>query len=314
MTMELRDLHYFETIAKTGHLGRAAKELCRSAPALTKSIHRLEQAVGVRLFERVGRGLRLTLEGHALLVRARHLRQVVDEAVREMGDLSGGLAGCVRLGIVPTMAQYLLPAACRVLLAQVPSVTLETTIGMSPVLYQSLKAREIDLAVAVVPLASSELESFPIIEDEVVVVAGSSHEIFRKRAKMQDLTAYRWVLPAASYEAELRLWLERAFEVAGLPTPCVQIQTNSITLLPRLIAETGLLSFVSRRNLGAGRIGAPLKEVRLKETTMRRQFGVVHRKDAYLPPAAIRLKTLLCTKGKRLFLGKEGSPPDEGVL
>ena len=312
--MELRDLHYFETIANTGHLGRAAKELFRSAPALTKSIHRLEQALGVRLFERVGRSLRLTQEGHALLLRARHLRQVADEAVREMGDLSSGLAGCVRLGVVPTMAQYLLPATCRLLLTEVPSVTLETTIGMSAVLFQSLKAREIDLAVAGMPLTSSEFESYPIIENDVVVVAGSSHEIFRKRARTQDLTVYRWVLPAAAYEADVRVWLEQAFERAGLPRPSVQIQTNSITLLPRLIAETGLLSFVSRRNLGTGKIGAPLKEVRLKETTMRRQFGVVHRKDAYLSPAAIRLKTLLCAKGKRLFLGKEGSSSEVGTV
>jgi DNA-binding transcriptional LysR family regulator len=312
--MELRDLHYFETIADTGNLGRAAKEVCRSGPALTKSIHRLEQALGVRLFERVGRSLRLTQEGHALLLRARHLRQVADEAVREMGDLSSGLAGCVRLGVVPTMAQYLLPAACRLLLAEVPSVTLETTIGMSPMLYQSLRAREIDLAVAVVPPANSEFDSYPIIEDDVVVVAGSSHEIFRKRAKMQDLTAYRWVLPAAAYETEVRVWLERAFDRAGLARPTVQIQTNSITLLPRLIAETGLLSFVSRRNLGRGRVGAPLKELRLKETTMRRQFGVVHRKDAYLSPAAIRLKTLLCAKGKKLFLGKEAHPSAAGAV
>jgi DNA-binding transcriptional LysR family regulator len=298
--MDLHDLKYFETIAELGHLGRAAKQLCRSAPALTKCIRRLERAFGAELFARAGRGIRLTAAGEVLLERARLLRIDLADTIRAMDDVSGGVAGHVRVGVAPTMAQYLLPAACRVFLAEAKEVTIETVIGMYPVLQDSLKSGQIDFAITALPTID-EFISHPIMEDEVVVVAGSSHELFRKRARIQDLLAYRWVLPAASLEAETRQWLERAFEFRGLPKPSVQIETNSITLLPRLIAQTDLLSFISRRNLGSGRVGAPLKEVRLKATTMHREFGVIYRKDCYLSPVARRFITLLCTKGGSLF-------------
>jgi DNA-binding transcriptional LysR family regulator len=316
--MDLRDLKYFETIAELGHLGRAAKQLCRSAPALTKCIRRLERAFGAELFARAGRGIRLTPAGEVLLERARLLRVDLADTIRAMDAVSGGVAGHVRVGIAPTMAQYLLPAACRSFLAEAKEITIQTVIGMYPELQKSLKAGQIDFAFTALP-TSDEFISHPIIEDEVVVVAGSSHEVFRKRPGLQDLLAYRWVLPAASLEAETRQWLERAFEFRGLPKPSVQIETNSTTLLPRLIAQTGLLSFISRRNLGSGRVGAPLKEVRLKATTMHREFGVIYRKDCYLSPAARRFISLLCTQGRNFFSDQTeaaktktavGRPPD----
>jgi hypothetical protein len=65
--------------------------------------------------------------------------------------------------------------------------------------------------------------------------------------------------------------------------------------------ETGLLSFISRRHLVPGRIGSPLKEVPLKETTMRRTFKLICRKDGYLPPAARRLTALVSAKGTKTF-------------
>jgi DNA-binding transcriptional LysR family regulator len=81
----------------------------------------------------------------------------------------------------------------------------------------------------------------------------------------------------------------------------VQIETNSVTFLPNLIAATGLVSLISRRNLGKGHVAAPLREVRVKELTMRRQFTLLYRKDAYLPPAAWRLVELLRSKGQNLY-------------
>jgi DNA-binding transcriptional LysR family regulator len=298
--MDLHDLKCFETIAELGHLGRAAKQLCRSAPALTKCIRRLEQAFGAQLLARAGRGIRLTPAGEVLLERARMLRVGLADTARAIDDLSHGVAGHIRVGVAPTIAQYLLPPACKLFRTEAKEVTIEIVIGVYPVLRDSLKAGWIDFAVTALPTID-EFISQSIIEDQVVVVAGRSHEIFRKRPTLQDLLAHEWVLPAASLKAETREWLERAFDVRGLPKPTVQIETNSITLLPRLIAQTGLLSFISRRNLGPGRVAASLKEVRLKATTMHRHFGVIYRKDSYLSPAAQHFIALLSTKGRSLF-------------
>ena len=301
--MDLRDLRYFETIAELGHLGRAAKQLSRTQPALTGCVRRLEEALGTPLFERVGRGIRLTLAGEVLLARARRLRVAADETVREIHDVANGAAGHIRIGVLPTVAQHLLPPVCRLFLSEAKDVTLKTVLAQNDVLNASLKAGDLDLVISFETETGDEFVSHTISEDASVVAAARSHEIFRRRAKLEDLVAFRWVLAAPSVES--RQWLDRTFDSHGLPRPSVQIETNSVLLLPPIIAQTGLLSFISRRHLAPGGIGSRLKEVPLKELTMRRRFKVMYRKDGYLPPAARRLVTLLSTKGKGL-LDQEG--------
>jgi DNA-binding transcriptional LysR family regulator len=297
--LDLRDLRYFETIAELGHLGQAAKRVHRTQPALTSCVRRLEAAFGTPLFERVGRGIRLTPAGALLLARAKRLRLAADETTREMEEVARGVTGLIRLGVVPTAAQHLLPAACRSFLADAPGVTLKTVIGQGDVLTAELKAGELDLIVAFDAKADDDFVAHDIFHDVAVVAAARSHEIHRKRVGMKDLLAYRWVLAAPT--AETRQWLDQAFDVHGLPRPTVQIETNLVLLLPPLIESSGLLSFISRRHLDPGRAGAPLKEVPLKETTMRRTFRLIYRKDGYLSPAARRLVSLLRAKGKVLF-------------
>jgi len=297
--IDLRDLKYFETIAELGHLGRAAKQLCRTQPTLTGCVRRMEEVFGTPLFERVGRGIRLTPAGEALLVRARRLRVASDETIQEIHDVAKGDAGHIRIGVVPTGAQDLLPSLCRALLDEAKGITLKTTIAQNDALIASLQSGDLDLLISPDPQNSKEFVSHPILDDVVVVAASASHEIFRKRAKMQDLLGYDWVLAAPSVDT--RQWLDHAFDRCGLTRPQVKVETNLVLLLPPLIVETGLLSFISRRHLVPGRIGSPLKEVPLKETTMRRTFKLICRKDGYLPPAARRLTALVSAKGTKTF-------------
>lgn len=301
--MDLRDLKYFETIAELEHLGRAAARLHRSPPALTKCIRRLETDLAAPLFERAGRGIRLTAAGRALQKRARLLDVAMDDTRREINAVAQGDSGHVRVGVAPTIAQFMLPGALRLFLPGGDDITIQTIIGMSNFLREALASGQIDMAISVGKPAD-EFVSHPIVDDEVVVVAGSTHPIFRRRPRVQDLAAYRWVLPVASYETEIRRWLDRAFDRHGLPPPNVQVETNSVTFLPNMIAQTGLLSFISRRNLGRGHVAAPLREVRLQEMTMQRQFALLHRNDSFLSPAALRFMELLRNKGQGLFAAR----------
>lgn len=295
--LDLRDLRYFEVIAETGHLGRAAKKLFRTQPALTGCVRRLEESLGTALFERVGRGIRLTAAGEALLFRARSLRVASEDAVREIGDLGRGLAGMIRIGAVPTVARFLLPPVARELLKEAPGVTIKAIIGQNDVLKNALKAGELDLVVSFIPRSDeSELAHHEIFGDEVVVVASRSHAIHKKRVRMKDLLDYKWVL--ASPGVATRQWLDHAFTTRGLPPPTVQLETNILLMLPALIEKNHLLSFLSRRHAGAG---SPLKEVPLKETTMRRRFAVTYRRDSYLSPAGRRMVDLLRSRGEALF-------------
>ncbi len=296
--LDLRDLRYFEVIAETGNMGRAAKLLFRTQPALTGCVRRLETTLGTELFERVGRGIRLTAAGEALLARARSLRIASQDAVREIGDLGKGLAGLVRVGTVPTVARFLLPPVCREIIGRAPGIKLKVVIGQNDVLRNALRSGELDLVVSFSVQAEADLASDEILEDEVVVAANRSHPIFRKRVRLKDLLGYAWVL--AGPGVATRQWIDHAFTSRGLDPPVVQIETNQILMLPPLIEQSNLFTFVSRRHIGPAR-GSRLREVVLKETTMRRRFAVTYRKDAYLSPATRRLVQLLRDEGAALF-------------
>lgn len=285
--MDLRDLRYFETIAELQHLGRATTQLHRSQPALTSSIRRLEAACGAALFEKAGRGIRLTQAGRVLLKWARRMRFDVEDARRELSSIGAGLSGHVRLGIVPTAAQFLLPPVARQLLQEASGVTLQTVVGLILTLKPQLLAGELDLMVGTEEPVEPGYESRVLAEDMIVVAASGRHAVFRQPVTLKDLTAYAWALQPPGLPT--RDWLDHTFDRKKLPRPRVQVETTSLLALPSLIVETGLLSFISRHHLqGQARIRG-LKEVPVTGATMRRRLVVTYRANSFVSPAAQRL-------------------------
>jgi DNA-binding transcriptional LysR family regulator len=281
--LDLRDLLFFETIAEFNHLGRAAKKLCRTQPALTRCVHRLEEALGVRLFERVGRGINITPIGLLLLKRVRVLRRVAEDTLLEIKDFEHGSSGHVVLGSGPITSERLLPAVCQVLRSQGESVTIEVVIRWNFELLSMLRAGNLDLVFGPIPESQDDLLSRPLIEDVFAIVARTGHEIFRKRRiKLQDLLAHGWVLP--TQQSASRQWIDRTFELNGLAKPIVKIECNVISLLSSVVARSELISFMSRHHPRPPH----LREIPIKEAVMHRRLGVTWRKDSYLSPAAHR--------------------------
>ena len=312
MTLNLRDLAFFEVVAELGHLGQAAEKLGRSQPALTKCMQRLEAAFGVPLFTRAGRGIQTTAVGEVLLARARLLRSASEEALREVHDFAQGNAGHVRIGSGPIAADNVLPALCRMLLSEAPGTTIDITVGPSMALREQLREGSIDLLIGLIPLTDPQFQTHPLFNDTAVVATSPDHLVFKlPEITLEALTAFGWVLPVASIPS--RQWLDAVFQSHGLPLPRVQISANSIPLLPALILRTGLLSFISRRTLGSGSEGV-LKEVPLAETTLQRTLGVTYRSGAYLSPAARRLVELLQARGEGLIDNEEKSPVALGSM
>lgn len=296
--MDLRDLKYFEVMAELEHMGRASERLHKTQPALTSCVRRLEQAYGAILFEKAGRGIRLTHAGHALLKWAQRTRLDVESARREIGDIGRGLSGHIKLGIAPTAAQFLLPPAARDLLKEAPDVTVRTTVALGDVLLPLLRSGDIDLLVGSETTSEPGFVSKVLAEDQMVVAACANHELFaRPRITLKDLVPYKWVLQPQG--APIRDWLDQTFDRHQLPRPQAQVESTMLLMLPALIGETGLLSFISRLHLQEGKSGAALREVKLRGTTMRRRTVVSFRESGYVSPAAQRLITLL-TKYARL--------------
>ena len=293
--MDLRDLRYFETIADLEHVGRASSKLHRTQPALTSCIRRLERDCGTALFEKAGRGIRLTAAGKVLLKWAQRMRFDIEDARREIGAIGKGLAGHVRIGIVPTAAQFLLPAVARQLLREAPEVTLRTVVGLIDTLEPLLHAGEIDMMVGTERPAGAGCVSKLLAEDAIVVAASANHELFRGQPKLKDLCAYRWALQPPG--APTRDWLDHTFDRKRLPRPRVQVESTMLLMLPTLIAQTGLLSFISRHHLDKRPGKAGLKEIPLAEATMRRRLVVTYRDNSWLSPAAARLIELFAAAG-----------------
>ena len=297
--MDLRDLKYFATIAELGHLGRAAEKLNRSQPALSKSIQRLEESLGARLFKRDGRRIKLTDVGELLLARGRQLQMSIAETEREIRDFAGGLTGTIRLGCAASMAEYLLPQLTAALLERAPDLLLKLSIAQDDVLRESLRSDRLDVIICPLVADEEHFVSYPVLEDDMVVVASAEHPLFDGPVELKDLCQYRWVLGAPTVSA--RRWIDNAFIEHQLPVPVVQVETNTISMLPRLIAQTRLLSFVAREILEHGPGMSRLREVPLAQTTMLRSIGISLPAGRYIPPAANALVELLRENGRRFF-------------
>jgi DNA-binding transcriptional LysR family regulator len=283
MEFDLRDLRYFQCIAEVGHLGRAAERLGRSQPALTKCIRRLENQLDAPLFERKGRGLKLTPVGETLLIQARRLRGAADNSLREIQEFARGSAGRVRLGCGPITADTLLPSICDLILTKGAGITLELTIGMNYDLREKIRRGDIDVIVGLVTEHDSN-EQFlakPMMDDVVVVAADESHTIFHNpNPRLEDLLEFSWVLPITQVAS--RQWLDVVFASRGLPRPSARIEANSIPMLPGAREGKELLYFVSRHTI-ARRAAEGLKEVRLEATTLRRQLGLIYPRSTLVP-------------------------------
>lgn len=295
--MDLRDLRYFETIAELQHLGRASARLHRTQPALTSCVRRLEDDCGTALFEKSGRGIRLTAAGRVLLKWAQRMRFDVEDAQREIAAIGKGLAGHVRIGIVPTAAQFLLPPVARQLLHEAPGVTLSTVVGLIDTLKPKLRNGDIDLMVGTESPDEAGFDTSVLAEDSVVVAAVADHELFRGEPTLKDLTRYRWALQPPG--APTRDWLDHTFDRKRLPRPRVQVESTMLLVLPALIVQTGLLSFISRLHLGTGLGNSGLKEVPVREAVMRRRLVVSRRSNSFVSPAALRTIELLAAQRNR---------------
>lgn len=294
--MDLRDLRYFETIAELQHVSRASEKLNRTQPALTSSIRRLEEDCGAALFEKAGRGIRLTAAGKVLLKWAQRMRFDVEDARREVAAIGKGLAGHVRIGIVPTAAQFLLPPVARQLLQEAPGVTLSTVVGLIDTLNPKLRAGEIDMMVGTEGPADAGFESRVLAEDSVVVAAVADHALFRGRPTLKDLTRHPWALQPSG--APTRDWLDHTFDRKRLPRPRVQVESTMLLVLPALIVQTRLLSFISRLHLTTAFRDSGLKEVPVKEAVMQRRLVVSYRANSYMSPAASRVIELFAADAR----------------
>jgi LysR family transcriptional regulator, hydrogen peroxide-inducible genes activator len=168
--ISMRHLRYFEALSKHGHFGRAAEACSISQPALSLQMKELEDMLGALLIERGGRQIRLTSLGEAFASRARDILRAVDE----LGSLARAsfspLTGRLRIGVIPTVAPYLLPVIIQKLTERLPGLDLRPREAVTQKLVDDLIEGRLDAAIVALPVSEATLHEHPLFDEEFVLI------------------------------------------------------------------------------------------------------------------------------------------------
>jgi LysR family transcriptional regulator of abg operon len=285
MSIKLNQLRDVLAVARLGGIRPAARELGLAQPSLTKSIQQLEASLGVPLFERSGRGLRLTPYGEAFVERTRgavsEIHRAEDE-VRQMRDVHAGRLSFAMAGI---SMMNLLPGALQSFQRRHAGVQVRVVERPHDQAVPELRAGEIEFAVLPQPGEDlgDEFVVEPLLGDRYVVIARRGHPLAAS-ASLQDLLGAGWIVTrqrgerAAQFEG---LFLER-----GLAVPRVEIQCESVIGVLALLAGTDLLAVVPARWLQSDAVRHVCEAVPVPDLGEARATCVVRRAAYPLTPAA----------------------------
>jgi LysR family hydrogen peroxide-inducible transcriptional activator len=245
----LRQLQYVVAVAEELSFRKAAERCHVSQPSLSAQLAQLEEALGVRLFERDRRHVLLTAPGRELLERARRVLLEADdlgEAARRAGD---PLAGKLRIGVIPTISPYLLPSITPVLREQYPRLTLFWVEDKTAVLARRLDEGTLDAALLALEADIGHVEREVVARDPFVLVTPADHQLGKKRApaKMADLRHASVLLlddghcfreQALAFCSKARAD-ELEFRATSLSTLAQMVASGAgVTLLPALAVPT----------------------------------------------------------------------------
>lgn len=186
--MNIRDLQYVVAVADERHFGRAAKKCHVSQPALSGQIRKLEDELGVTLFERTNRSVQITSVGTEITAQARRLITLSDEIVATAQATKDPLSGQFRLGMIPTIGPYLSPLILPAIRRQLPNLTVTLIEAFTHDLERRLLDGELDIAVLATDPGDGKLEERELYREPFHVALPLSHPLARsKRIAAQDL-------------------------------------------------------------------------------------------------------------------------------
>jgi LysR family hydrogen peroxide-inducible transcriptional activator len=173
--MEVHQLKYFCAVARHGTFTRAAEVEHVAQPSLSQQILKLEAELGSRLFDRLPRSAKLTVFGKAFLPKAERILRELEDAKTELLEMAGNEKGDVVVGIIPTIAAYLLPKLLAGFAARHPLITVKIIEDITPALLQRLQDGTIDMAIAALPITGGELAAEELFEEKFYAVLPKTH-------------------------------------------------------------------------------------------------------------------------------------------
>ena len=285
-------LESFVEVARRGNVSRAAEALFLTQPAITARLKALERDMGVELFVRSSRGMKLSDAGRAFLPYAERTMATVDEGRQLVANLRQGNVGALVIAAAPAVSTYVLPEILRVFRTTHPKVRLGVKTGHTEEVLEMVLRAEAHIGIGR-PIKHPDIELIPVLDDEMVLVASARHAFARRgKVRLDELAAERLILfdRTSSYH-ELTSSL---FRQAGV-VPASTLELDNVEAAKKMVQQGLGVALLPRMALAAELKSGSLRPVKLiGAPPISRPIVALRRKDAGEPigPVAGFLETL----------------------
>ena len=289
--MNLNQLTYFKAVSETGSISRAAEELLITQPAVSKQIKALEDELGEKLFDRIGKKVFLTRAGQMLYTHVDRILRSVDEAKTAVRDISAECSGELIIGVSDHISIHRLPDVLKSYITAFPKVDLKLRCHRSETILEMVGKNLVDLGVITLPKSAQNMVLIKIWKDPMSLVFVKGHPLESiPTVKLKDAVNYGMILNEP--DTETRRAIDDAFALMKL-TPNVTMEVAYIETIKGLV-KTGLgISILPDKAVESEVKSGELGKARIVDADLSRDLGVVYLKDKFLSrPATEFLKIL----------------------
>ncbi len=272
----------FRAVAESGSFSGGAEVLGISQPAVSQQVGELETSLGVRLFDRLGRGIRLTRAGEVLAGHARRIGAIEEEAERAIAELRGLRRGRLAIGASTTIGVYLLPDVLGEFRRRHPRIELELEIGNTQNVQEKLAEGLVDVGLTEGFVEAREFDSVVFREDDLVAIAPPGHRLLQGPVAAKRLCAEPFVMRERG--SGTRAVIERALADAGLSVEVV-MSLGSTEAVKRAVASGIGVAIVSGLTVANEIRSGTLGLVRVSDLSIRRPLHLLRPRGRSDSPA-----------------------------
>lgn len=285
--MELLQLQYFKKVAELEHMTHAAKALNIAQPSLSKAISRLEEDLGVRLFERYNRQIKLNENGRIFLRRVNAVLHELQEAERELHALNQKTDHTIRLSVtIPRV----LPDLISSFLEEEPQVHFKQYVQSVPKMKEKLRSGELDFCISSVPIQDEDIEWQPLMTEEILLIAPPGHWLGTKsHISLYELRDEAFVSMNEGYG--IRNLTDKYCQLAGFQ-PHIAFEGDEPGVIGELVNKGLGIAFIPSVSL-MGNKTAHLPVIRLQDPICERTIGLAWSTRRYHSPIAKKFQGFL---------------------
>lgn len=299
--MEIRQIRYFLEIAQTEHLTQAAQQLFVTQSTLSHGLRQLEQELGVALFDRVGRGLRLSQAGWAFRTYAARALQEIEAGRMALADLGALQSGVLTVGVIPTFLHTLVPSAVAAFSAAYPGVSVVVRELRAGPIEEQLVEGQLDVGLAFYPTERPDIDTEPLFEERMQLVVNRAHPLAGVRMlPLQALAELPLAMLPRAFTT--RRLIDACLEQAGVGVQ-VRVEMESVEGLIDVCRWGGLACIAPER---AAQRAGDVCAIDLDSPAMVRHAGILWRKGASRSKASVEFATLLRQQVRH---GSSNDPP-----